>query len=44
MRVETGDVASLEPGRYCSPRHRTPLDSINEGVRYMSMTWRALHA
>ena len=24
--------ARLDPGRYCSPRHMMPLNSINEGL------------
>ena len=35
-----------EPGRYCSPRHRMPCNSRNEGSgsKCVSMTWQALCA
>jgi len=28
------------PGRCCSPRERIPFDSIIEGPKRVSMTWR----
>jgi len=30
------------PARYCSPRHRKPFESRNEGSQCVSMTWRAI--
>ena len=32
----------IGPGRYCygSPRQRMPSDSINQGTKRVSMTWR----
>jgi len=27
------------PGRHCSPRHRMPFNSRNEGSKCVSMTW-----
>ena len=34
----------LGPGRYCSPRHRMPSNSRNEGSQCVSMTWRGIFA
>jgi hypothetical protein len=31
----------LGPGRYCSPRHRMPFNSIIAGQHCVSVTWRA---
>ena len=42
MRVDDG--AGNGADRYCSPRHVTPFNSINEGSRCVSMTWRATFA
>jgi hypothetical protein len=36
------DVAGNEPGGYCSPRCRTPFDSIIEGSNCISVTRRAI--
>ena len=30
------------PARCCSPRHRMPFSSRNEGLKCVSMTWRAI--
>jgi len=35
-------VASTGLGRYCSPRHRIACKSKNEGLKCVSMTWRAI--
>jgi hypothetical protein len=40
MRVD--DMAGNGPDRYCSPRHRMPFNSRNEGPIRVSMTWRAM--
>ena len=34
----------VRPGRYCSPRHKLPFKSRNEGVNCVSVTWRAIYA
>ena len=34
------NVAGCAPCRYCSPHHRMPFDSRNEGSKRASMTWR----
>ena len=33
--------ARVGPGGHCTPRHRMPFNSSNEGSRSVSMTWRA---
>ena len=37
MRVD--DVAGNGPGIYCSPRHRMPFNSRNEGSKRVLATW-----
>jgi len=37
------DTAGNGPGRCCSPRHRMAFDSRREGLKYVSMTWRAIN-
>ena len=37
-------VAVKGPGRYCSPRHRMPFKSRNEGSDCVSMKWPAISA
>ena len=36
------EALEVGPGRCCSPRHRMPFKSINEGSKYVLMTWRGL--
>ena len=40
MRVDnvTGNV----PGKYCSPCHRLALNSRDEGLKRVAMTWHAM--
>jgi hypothetical protein len=42
MRVD--DVAGNGHGMYYSPRHAIPSNSRHEGLKCVSMTWRAIFA
>jgi len=39
-----GLLAEVRLGRRCSPCHRMPCDSRNEGSKFVSITWRAILA
>ena len=38
----TQEAEKAWPARHCSPRHRMPFNSPNEGLKCVSMTWRAM--
>ena len=42
VRDAIGTRRTVRPGRCCSPRHRMPRDSRNEGLKCVSMTCRAV--
>jgi hypothetical protein len=38
LRAQWG--RAVGPCRFCSPRHRLPFNSLNQGPKRLSMTWR----
>jgi hypothetical protein len=42
--VRCSQIKALKPGRRCSLRHRMPIKSRNEGLKYVSMMRRATFA
>ena len=40
--TQQGISLSIGPGRYCSPRHRTPFTARNERSTCELMSWRAI--
>ena len=37
-------VFKVRPSRHCPPPYRVPINSINEGSKFESMTWRSIPA